>query len=125
MHQVRFREGEVIFTEGDAGDHCYKIVSGKVDISINLRGLLTRNRRETIATCGPGEFIGEMSLIAGGPRSASATAVAPTVCMAYTSDEILGALQRDPNEALAYVRMLIDRLRQSNRKMSWAATRRG
>lgn len=125
MHEVRFREGEVIFTEGDFGEHCYKIVSGKVEISINVRGVLRRSQKEAIGICGPGEFIGEMSLIAGGPRSASARAVTPTVCVAYSSEETLDALQSDPKEAMAYVRMLIDRLRQSNRKMSWAATRRG
>lgn len=125
MHEVAFDRGEVIFSEGDPGDHCYKITSGKVEIIINVRGVLKRGRKETLGTCGPGEFIGDMSVMAGGPRSASAVAVEPTRCMAYSSEEILHILQSDPQEALAYVRMLIRRLRQSNRRMAWAATRGG
>jgi CRP-like cAMP-binding protein len=125
MHEVHFQKGEVIFTEGDLGEHCYKILSGEVEISIGLRGLLNRNRRQVVATCGPGEYIGDMSLIAGGPRSATATAMAPTVCLAYSSEEVLRALESDPKEALAYVRLLISRIRHSNRRMSSAATRNG
>ncbi len=125
MHEVRLREGEVIFTQGDTGEHCYRIASGRVEISVDLPGLLRRRRRETIATCGPGEFIGEMSLIGGGPRSATAVAAEPTICTAYSAEEILDALQSDPDEALAYVRMLIQRLRQSTRTMSAPGPRRG
>lgn len=125
MHEVRFQQGEVIFTEGEPGDHCYKIVSGKVGISIDVRGVMRRRQRKTVASCGPGEFFGEMSLIAGGPRSASAMATEPTVCTAYSADEIMAALQNDPKEALAYVHMLIHRLRESNRRMSRPDAGRG
>lgn len=125
MHEVRFRQGEVIFTEGDRGEHCYRIVSGKVEIMVEIRGVMRRKQRETVAVCGPDEFFGEMSLIAGGPRSATAVATEPTVCTAFSADEIMHALQSDPEEALAYVRLLIKRLRKSNRLMATPAARRG
>ena len=124
MHEVRFRQGEVIFTEGDTGEHCYRIVSGRVEIAMEVRGVM-RRQREKVATCGPGEFFGEMSLIAGGPRSATAVAAEPTVCTAYSAEEIMQALESDPQEALAYVRLLIQRLRKSNRMMASPAARRG
>ncbi len=125
MHEVQFDEGEVIFSEGDPGEHCYKIISGKVDIVMNVRGVLKRGQREVLGTCGPGEFFGDMSIMAGGPRSATALAVEPTRCTAYSAKEILDVLQSDSQEALSYARMLIQRLRHSNRRMSWLATRRG
>jgi signal-transduction protein with cAMP-binding, CBS, and nucleotidyltransferase domain len=103
MHEVRFRKDEVIFSEGDTGEHCYKILSGKVEIVVKVPGVMRRGQKEKIATCGPGEFIGEMSLIVGGPRSATAVSAEPTVCRAYSADEILGLLQGDPQEALAYM----------------------
>jgi CRP-like cAMP-binding protein len=120
MQEVRFRKGETIFAEGDSSEHCYKIVSGKVEIFVAIRGVLKRGRTETIAICGAGDIIGEMSVIDGGVRSASAIATEPTVCMAFTAKEILDVLQNDPQEALSYVRMLINRLRRSNRKLSSA-----
>jgi len=125
MQEVRFRKGERIFSEGDPSDHCFKIISGKVEILLAMKGLMKRGRTETVATCGPGDMLGEMSVIDGGRRSASAVAVEPTVCTAYTAEEILHVLTSDPNEALAYVRMLINRLRRTNRKISWGSRNMG
>ena len=125
MQEVSFREGEVVFSEGDQSTHCYKIISGKVEITLNVAGVMRRGQTQTVATCGAGELIGEMSLIDNGPRSASAVAIEPTICMAYTSDEIISLLENDPQEALGYVRTLIHRLRQSNRKMPWPNSQRG
>ena len=121
VQKLHFPAGETIFSEGDPSDHCYKIVSGKVEISLDIPGTIKRNRKKAVATCGPGEVIGEMSVIEKGPRSASAVALEFTVCLAYSEEEILGALQNDPNEAIAYIKTLIRRLRNSNRHISWYA----
>jgi CRP-like cAMP-binding protein len=123
MRNINFRKGETIFYEGEFGEQCYKIISGSVEIRITVPGVLKRNQTETIASCGAGEIIGEMSIIDKGPRSASAVAIEPTQCVAYSSDEILDVLQNDPQEALNYVRTLIRRVRRSNRKISWSASR--
>jgi CRP-like cAMP-binding protein len=123
MRKVSFRKDETIFFEGDFGEVCYKIISGSVEIRVNIPGVLKRNQTKTIATCGAGEFIGEMSVIDNGPRSASAVATEPTLCMSYSAEEILDVLQNDPQEALSYVRILIQRIRRSNRKISWSASR--
>ena len=74
MQQVKYQTGEALFREGDPSEHCYKIISGKVEIMLDVPGVMKRGRRETIAICGPGELIGEMSVIDGGPRSASVVA---------------------------------------------------
>jgi CRP-like cAMP-binding protein len=125
MREVRFEAGETIFAEGDPSEHCYRIRSGSVEIRLRVPGVMKRGRSETIATCGPGELIGEMSVIDAAPRSATAVAVAPTVCETFTADEILNLLEHDPQEALNYVRTLIRRVRSSNRKISWSAGRSG
>lgn len=125
MKEVRFEAGETIFAEGDPSDHCYRIRSGAVEIRLRVPGVMKRGRSETIATCGPGELIGEMSVIDQAPRSASAVAVEATVCEAFTADEVLHLLETNPEEALKYVRTLIRRVRHSNRKLSWAASRGG
>lgn len=125
VQKVHFKAGELIFSEGDPSEQCYKIISGKVEIRLDVPGVLKRGRHETIATCGAGDIIGEMSVIDGGPRSASAVAIEPTECMAFTAAEILKVLQNDPTEALAYVRTLIRRVRNSNRRMLHPASWHG
>jgi len=125
MQKVKFQTGEALFREGDPSESCFKILSGAVEIMLDVPGVMKRGRRDTIARCGPGELIGEMSVIDGGPRSASAVAIEPTECMAFTAEEILDVLQDDPSEALAYVRTLIRRLRENNRKLSFPSGRTG
>lgn len=118
MRQVRFREGETIFSEGDPSEHCYKIVSGAVEIRLNVPGVMRRGRSETIARCGPGDLIGEMSLIDRTSRSATAVAVEPTLCAAYSAEEFVDLLESDPKEAMGYVRMLIRRVRGTNKRVT-------
>ncbi|HSF94856.1 MAG TPA: cyclic nucleotide-binding domain-containing protein [Thermohalobaculum sp.] len=125
MQEVRFRVGETIFAEDDPSDHGFKIVSGKVEISLHVPGTLKRGRKEVVHTAGPGEIIGEMSVIEKGPRSATAVAIEPTVCLAFTAEEILDVLEHDPHQALAYIRTLIRRLRHTNKAVSMSAARRG
>jgi len=125
MREVEFRQGETLFREGDASEQCFKILSGSVEIRVGLAGLMRRDRSERIAVCGPGELIGEMSVIDKAPRSATAIALERTRCLAFTEAEIIEVLENDPQEALSYVRTLIHRLRHSNKQISMSAARRG
>jgi CRP-like cAMP-binding protein len=72
--EIRHLEaGEVLFYEGEPGDHAYIIQDGLVEISRRV-GVA----EVFLATCGPGEIIGEMALIDGQPRSATTRALRPT-----------------------------------------------
>jgi CRP/FNR family cyclic AMP-dependent transcriptional regulator len=74
MAQRRYRKGEVIFHEGDPGDALHLVLSGRVKI-----GRMSLAGDETIVTSiGPGESFGELVLLDGAPRSATATALEPT-----------------------------------------------
>jgi CRP/FNR family cyclic AMP-dependent transcriptional regulator len=74
MARRRYRKGEVIFHEGDPGDALHLVLSGMVKI-----GRVSGAGDETIVTSiGPGESFGELVLLDGAPRSATATALEPT-----------------------------------------------
>jgi hypothetical protein len=64
--------GQAVFAEGDQGQTMYIVESGSVDLLLAARG------KEPIASIGPGEFFGEMSLLDDQPRFASAIASTPT-----------------------------------------------
>jgi CRP-like cAMP-binding protein len=89
------------------------IVRGKIEIT--LEGGAAPRR---LSTLGQGEVFGEMGLIDSGPRSATATAVEDTVCMALDGEELIRMLETDPQEAVAYVRTLIHRLRAANERIA-------
>jgi len=61
-------KGTVLFREGDPGKEMYVLQSGKVAISKRVRDV-----EKVLATLGPGEFFGEMAIIANKPRNATAT----------------------------------------------------
>lgn len=65
-----FKVGEIIFREGEAGHTMFVVRAGEVRISKQVRG-----GERTLATLGPGEFFGEMAVLSGRPRTATATAL--------------------------------------------------
>ena len=74
MRSRRFRRGEVIFHIGDPGDALFVIVSGEVKISLPSE----TGDEAILATLRPGDVFGELALLDGAPRSASASALTPT-----------------------------------------------
>jgi len=117
MKQREFKQGTVIFNQGDRSDLCYKIESGSVEIRIASYDGTGTLRTVVAQTLGHGDVFGEMGIIDDSPRSASAIATKHTVCVAYTSDEIMALLETNPKQALAYIHTLLRRLRSSNVKI--------
>lgn len=74
MRSRRFRRGEVLFHMGDPGDALFVVTSGAVKISLPSE----EGDEAIIATVREGEFFGELALLDGAPRSATATALEPT-----------------------------------------------
>ncbi|MEW9673932.1 cyclic nucleotide-binding domain-containing protein [Ammoniphilus sp. 3BR4] len=68
MEKVNAPEGTLIFTDGEEGNTMFIISSGEVEIFKSL----SNGSRHRLSVLGPGEVFGEMSLITGHHRSASA-----------------------------------------------------
>jgi CRP-like cAMP-binding protein len=102
---VRFAAGEVIVRAGDRGDVMYVVKSGKVDIV---------HAGELLDTVGAGGIVGEMALIGGETRSA--TAIARTDCALTPIDErrFEALVKEAPYFAIMVMRVLVSRLRQRN-----------
>ena len=66
---------------------------------------------QTIATLGPGEFFGELSVLDRQPRIAQVVAATPTRCLALASWDFEKVLLANPALALAILRELAGRLR--------------
>jgi CRP-like cAMP-binding protein len=82
MRSRRFRRGEVIFHIGDPGDALFVIVSGEVKISLPSE----TGDEAILATLRDGDVFGELALLDGAPRSASATALSPTEAVVLPRD---------------------------------------
>ena len=71
--------GDGVFKEGDQSDFAFIIVSGRVELSKTVQGT-----EIFLAEIGPGDLFGEMGVIDGSPRSASAVALEPVPAITGT-----------------------------------------
>ncbi len=92
MRRVRFRGGDRIFSQGDASDGAFLVISGSVEISADVEGA-----SYSLAEIGPGNLFGEMGLLDDAPRSATAVAVTDTTCAVYERDELERLVRQDPD----------------------------
>lgn len=69
--QVSIEPGQYFFQQGDAADALYIVSSGELEV----RATSPAGEEVVLAMLGSGAVVGEMSLIGGGPRSASAKAL--------------------------------------------------
>lgn len=101
---------EVIFEEGSTGRELFVVLEGKVDIVKT-----TGTGRTTIASLGKGEFFGEMAVIDGSARSATAVAaIAGTRVMRINHARFVYLVSQQPAFALMVMDALSKRLRASN-----------
>ena len=101
---------DVIFEEGSTGRELYVVLDGKIDIVKDNGGV-----RTTIVTLGKGEFFGEMAVIDGSSRSATAIAAAPhTRVMRINHARFVYLVSQQPAFALMIMDALSKRLRASN-----------
>jgi CRP/FNR family cyclic AMP-dependent transcriptional regulator len=71
LRRRRFRRGEVIFHQGDPGDSLHIVAAGAVKILLPS----AEGDEAIIATLRPGDFFGELAILDGAPRSATAAAL--------------------------------------------------
>lgn len=106
----RVERGEVIRRRGDPGTGMAIIVTGRVRIS-----LVSEDGREvTLTVLGPGDILGEMTLIDGGPVSADATAQEDCVLLTLERGQFLRLLRSNSELCLHLLKVLSERLRRSN-----------
>jgi CRP-like cAMP-binding protein len=102
--ELDFPPGEELTVQGKPGGRFFLILDGEVDISVGGRRL---------RTFGPGEYLGEISLIDGEPRSASAVAMTPVSTWSLASWNFRPLLRTYPSVAEKVMLLLCRRLRDA------------
>jgi CRP/FNR family transcriptional regulator len=109
-----FPAGTRVFHEGDSSDACYIVKSG----SFRVTREHSDGRAITLATLGPGEIFGELAMLDGDKRSASAEALSDGELLALPAGDVRALLARHPEIALKLVAGLVRRLRAANVRIS-------
>jgi CRP-like cAMP-binding protein len=104
----RFEPDQRIFTQDDEGEAMYIVRSGKVAIM---------SAGAVLESIGPNGIFGEMALIDGSPRSATAVARESTEVAVIDERAFLYLVERNPGFALDLMRRLAKRLRRMNESL--------
>jgi CRP/FNR family cyclic AMP-dependent transcriptional regulator len=107
----RFRRGEVIFHAGDPGDSLFIVAAGAVKITVTAED---GAEPAILTTIGPGGFFGELALLDGAPRSATAAAVDAVETLVLRRD----AFDRLVDDEVALRRALLAALAAEIRRLT-------
>lgn len=110
-HVKEYGDGELIFSEGDDGRELYIIQQGEVLIKKT-----SQTGDLTMAEFHRGDFFGEMALLQGIPRYASAYARGKTKLLILQPGGFLLKLRRDPTFAFEMIQQLSARVKYSSDK---------
>jgi CRP/FNR family transcriptional regulator, cyclic AMP receptor protein len=106
--EVEFDEGHEVVEEGATGVGFHLILHGEADVLVGGR------KR---ATLGAGDYFGEMSLLDGGPRSATVRTKTPVKTLSLTSWAFLPLLDKSPSIARKLLMEMSARLRRLERSL--------
>ncbi len=104
-----FKDGELIFEEGDIGRDLYIVQSGEIKIVKTVN-----NEKLELARFYKGDFFGDMALLQSIPRYASAYAVGDTRLLILKPGGFLLKIRRDPTFAFEMLQQLSLRIKVSN-----------
>ena len=107
------RHGRLFF-QGDPGNGLFVVASGLVKVVVTSED----GEEMVLVTLGPGEALGELAVVDGGPRSAAAEALEPTSALLITRPVVLELAARDPALTEALLQALGGLLRRLTEQAS-------
>lgn len=112
--------GQVLFRRGETGNSMFVIEKGIIEITVPIENLKKDTR---ISVLHEGEFLGELSLIDGLPRTATATAMEDCELLEMKREDFVGFLKQRPAVAIAMVSEIGKRLRATNEQVMSLASK--
>jgi putative iron-dependent peroxidase len=101
---VHASDGDVLMRQGESGDEFFVVISGNV---------IVEREDQRLARLGPGDFLGEISLIDGRPRTATATADGDVQLIVLDHGHFEALLDEFPRIGREVARTLVDRIRRT------------
>jgi CRP-like cAMP-binding protein len=108
--EVPYPAGARVVEEGLPGEALFVILEGEAQVT---------RRGRTLARLRPGDVFGEISVLDGGPRTATVVASTPLLVLRLYRRELTKLLQREPQIASRLLKELARRLRSSERAGNW------
>ena len=103
--EATFEDGDTVTREGEPGETFYIVTEGRLQVS--QHGAVT-------GELGPGDFLGEIALVDGRPRTATVTAVGPVEALVIRRADFLEMIEFDSAVRLGILMALTDRIRKAD-----------
>lgn len=116
MKRQSYKAGGILFREGEKSSEVYRILRGRVEISID-----GNQKSVVLAQLGEGDIFGEMAMVDERPRSATARATTAVECEVMSPEDFQRAIIEDPRSLIPYLASFFERLRTLNDRLQLEA----
>ncbi len=111
--RMAFKDGDVLFRQGEQGDSAYVIIGGEADVIVDTpKGPLT------VAKLKRNDIVGEIAILCDVPRTATVKAASKLEAMVIAKDLFFRLIMEFPQMAVEIKRELARRLDATNRKLT-------
>jgi uncharacterized membrane protein len=110
MQERTLATGEVLFRAGEPGDSMFIVQAGAVELFVKD----TAGQKIVLHTARSGDFFGELSLLDGGSRTASATGLEPASLLVLDREDLLQLFRKRPDAALDMLATMGSMTRKAN-----------
>jgi CRP/FNR family cyclic AMP-dependent transcriptional regulator len=104
-HELSFRKGEKIFSQGDPADSIYFIQSGRIKVTV----VSAAGKEAVLAMAGPHDFFGEGSLVKQSLRVSTAEALEPSTVFRVEKKAMIRSLYDQPGLSEIFMASLLTR----------------
>jgi uncharacterized membrane protein len=119
LERRAYSAGGKVFDMGQPGESMYIVATGTVELFVKDNS----GSKITLATCGSGEFFGELSLFDGGARTASAVCIEDSELLVLDRDDLHSFLQKNPHAAVDLLATMGQRIRSTDEILRRRAAR--
>ena len=110
--RMAFKDGDVLFRQGEQGDSAYVIIGGEADVIVDTpKGPLT------VAKLKRNDIVGEIAILCDVPRTATVRAKNRLVALRIGKEPFMRMVREFPNMAISIMRELAHRLELTNNQL--------
>lgn len=109
---LTYREGEMIFDQGEDGDSAFVVIEGAATVTVEING-----EKVDVAEIGPKQIFGEMAVLCDMPRTAAISAKNDLSVLRIERDPFLKLLREFPEVSLKVMRFLARRLENTTQDL--------
>lgn len=110
LDETTIHKSDILFRAGDPGDSLYLVRKGKVELWVKDHV----GEKIVLAVAEAGDFFGELSLLDGGPRAATAQSLEDTELLILDREDLMLFIRKKPDAALDILTVMGQRIRNSD-----------